>query len=250
MAYERPTNPAALDKAQKLSLLKDYVAHYEAAAAADRSILNRKLPRNAFSELLNKLGGLLLEESIRLAAEPGPVRDFLEANPLPHAMDKLLPDKFRTFCLALNALKQWVAAEQGATDRFLLGGEARDLCRAAASICIVTGAPLGTDIELHHPVRDGRPPIPVSTPGHDILEAQCSTPTDDPMETALLRLKREGKRKSWVMLKRGCLDLLGKPEAPTSRATASGSRTFARKASAATGWSYAEILDWLHAKGY
>ena len=249
MPYERPVNATALSKEQKLSLLRDYVRHYEIGAAHDRSVLNRKVRREEFAPLIDRIGELLLQESKRLSESPGPVHDFLEANPVPATMEKLLPRDFRVFCLALNALKQWVAAEQGATDGFLLGRTGRDLCRSVASKCIVTGELLGADVELHHPVRDGRPPLVLSSRGHDAVEGQLSAKSDDPVEAALIALNREGNR-SWAMLRRGCLDLLGRPAPSTSRASAAGARTFARKASEVSNLSYAEILSWLDAKGH
>ena len=61
-----------------------------------------------------------MDESRRMGESAGSVREFLNTNPLPPATAPLLTDEFRTFCLALNALKQWVAAEQAATDRYLV----------------------------------------------------------------------------------------------------------------------------------
>jgi hypothetical protein len=248
MTFTRPVNINTLSKEKKLALLKDYVSHYEREAAVDPTTLNRKVPREAFSELLDRIGGLLLQESKSMAIEHGPVYEFLDATPLPSSMEDLLPRDFRVYCLALNALKQWVSAEQAATDRFLLGGTAREICRSATSKCIVTGEPLGSDIELHHPVRDGRPPLPLSRHGHDMVEGQLSATSNDPVEAALISLKREGNR-SWAMLRRGCLDLLGKPQPVTSQAVAASSRTFARKAADASKLSYAQLIEWLDAKG-
>ena len=243
MPYNRPANPVALSKEQKVGLLRDLVSHYEVEAPLDPGALNRKVPREAFAGLLDRVGELLLQESKQLGEEPGVVHDFLEANPLPSSMGPLLPRDFRVFCLALNALKQWVAAEQAATDRFLLGGTARDLCRSAASTCLITGEPLGAEVELHHPVRDGRPPLPLSKRGHDTLEGQVSV-SEDPVESRLLALKREGNR-SWAMLRRGCLDLLGKTDPAASSTSAASSRSFARKAVEVSHLTYEQLLAWL-----
>jgi hypothetical protein len=38
--------------------------------------------------------------------------------------------------------------------------------------CLITGSALGQDSELHDPVRDGRPPIPLSKKGHASIEGQ------------------------------------------------------------------------------
>jgi hypothetical protein len=244
VAYNRPTNKQKLSKPEKLDLLKDYAEHYRHLIATDRKALNRKVPRESFRDLMDTLGEMLLTESAELAVKAGPVRKFLNDNRLPQSMKEKLPDKFRAFCLALNSFKQWVAAEQAATDRFLLGGNARDLCREAAKTCLVTNIALGQDIELHHPVRDGRPPIPLSKKGHDEIEGQVATVRNDPISMTLCALKSE-KNHSWAQLRRGCLDQLGRPEQWKSKASASGARAFAKKSAAAAGLGYEQILEWL-----
>lgn len=65
MAYQRPTNRLPLSRSEKLNLLKDYVRHYRQLVAADSTVLNRKVPREAFGELLDRLGEMLLTESAR-----------------------------------------------------------------------------------------------------------------------------------------------------------------------------------------
>ena len=249
MAYARPTNRLKLSRAQKLDLIKNYVEYYRRLIATDRSVLNQKVPRGAFADLLDRLGETLLTESAKLAEATGPIRTFLDANPLPPAMAKSLPDDFRVFCLALNSLKQWVAAEQAATDRYLLGGAARELCREAVKTCLVTDSALGHDSEFHHPVRDGRPPILLSKKGHASIEGQLASVGDDPIGRALWELRREGHR-SWAQLRRGCLDLLGHPVPWPSKASAAGARVFAKKAAEAAGVGCEQILEWLDNKGW
>jgi hypothetical protein len=239
MGYQRPKNGRSLSKAEKLALLAEYLEHCQGLVSLEPSALNLKVPREAFSDLLNHIGEMILRESARLAQTAGPVHDFLKHNPLPPGMAKLLPNEFRSFCLVLNALKQWVAAEQGATDRYLLGGNARNLCREAVQTCLVTGITLGKDAELHHPI---------SKRGHASIEGQLSSGTDDPIEQQLEQL-RKAKHQSWVGLRRGCLDLLGKPEASKSAGRASSDRTFARQASVTAKRSYEEILAWLDVRG-
>jgi len=248
MAYERPTNRSPLSKTEKLDLLKDYTQYYRHLAATDATVLNRKIPREVFGDLLDRLGAILLTESARLAEAAGPIRTFLDANPLPRGMAERLPDDFRVFCLALNSLKQWVGAEQAATDRYLLGGAGRELCRAAAETCLITGGALGPDGELHHPVRDGRPPILLSKKGHVSIEGQLPSAGDDAIGQALWALRRE-RNQSWAQLRRGCLELLGRPVPWPSRATAAGARAFAKKAAAAASVEYAQILEWMDNKG-
>lgn len=249
MAYKRPQPKAKLSKSERKEVLDRYYGEYREWAAKDPSCLNRKVPREAFENLLNRVGELLIEQAAVLTASPGSVREFLDENRLPPSVEGKLPDEFRAFALALNALKQWVVAEQAATDRYLMGGNARTECRVAADVCIVSGAPLTVGlVELHHPVRDGRPPIPVSKDSHARIEGQVSTPRDDSIRSVLLDLKRQGNR-SWIHLRRGCLDLLGEPVEHSTSSVASSSRTFARKAASATGMSYRELVSWLDASG-
>jgi len=85
--------------------------------------------------------------------------------------------------------------------------------------------------------------------GHATIEGQVSGKGEDPVETSLIALKREGNR-SWAMLGRGCLDLLGKPMSSNSPAGAASARTFARKAAEISRLSYTQLLSWLEEKGY
>jgi len=248
MRYERPRNRSSITKTERLSLLKEYSTAYEALAKAHPSALNRKISRDAFTEVLDVVGALLTERSVALAASPGPVREFLDSNPVPGKMAAFLPDSLRVFSLGLNSLKQWVVAEQAAMDRYLLGAQARELCRKAFGHCLVTGAELSASVELHHPIRDGRPPIPLSKKGHSLLEGQTANASEDPMEQVLVEL-RQKKDRSWKHLRRGCLDLLGRPEPWESKKSAADARAFARAAVAASGADYATILAWLEAKG-
>jgi hypothetical protein len=235
MMYQRPKRKVPLDNAQKQRLLKEYFAHYQDIPQRDSVALNVKIPREIFEPLLDQIGTLLLSYAASAVVSNPDIRAFLDKNPLPPALGDLLPDDFRAFCLALNALKQWVAAEQMATDRYLLGGTARQACQQAATTCVVTGQPFTDMLELHHPLRDGRPPIPVNKLAHAQLERQMSS-YSDPVYAQLVALKRAGNR-SWIMLRRGCLDLLGQLANHSTEAIASSSRTFARKAASQTNLS-------------
>jgi len=242
--YTRPANDKPLTPLEKKELLQAYFSHYESIAQQAADSLNVKLPRAAVADVLDQVGGLLLERSRQLALTPGPMREFLEATEPPECLRGRLPDEFRAFSLLLNALKQWVSAESAATDRFLLGGTARGQCRQMADHCLITGKHLErADIELHHPVRDGRPPIPLSKNGHDRIES-TSRDSTDPIESALREIKRQGNR-SWVMLRRGCMALAGEEAGQSTPAILASSKTFARKAKEATGLSYQALLQWL-----
>ena len=248
MGYERPENELPLSPKEKPVLLKQYFEYYRALYRENPSALNAKLPRDAFDDLLNELGEMLPAKSESLASIEGPVGTFLDENPLPPAINRHLPRKYRVFCLALNAIKQWVAAEQSATDRYLFGGASRKLCRAAADSCLVSGDYLGPDCELHHPVRDGRPAIPLSKHGHGLIEGQISSEGDDPIGQALSELRRVGNR-SWAQLRRGCLELIGQLEPGPAKRGAANDRAFARKAAVDANVNYQEILEWLDENG-
>jgi len=252
LAYIRPKSDITLSKEEKIELLREYYDYYKELTSKDINALNKKLPREALSSLLDNIGTILLEESKKLAEQDGPVKEFLKENPLPNHMDGLLPKDFRVFCLVLNALKQWVSAEQGATDRYLLGGTARETCRSIVTHCMVTREELGKDAELHHPIRDGRPPIILSKKGHSLIEGQSTSEYQDTEEEGtpydtLLKLKHSMNR-SWVQLRKGCLDLLGQPVEFTTQPVKNTSRAFAKKASEETGLTYRQLLDLLDDK--
>ncbi len=255
MAYIRPRMATPLTKPEKLELLSDYVASYHDLAASDPSTLNVKIERKVFDELLDEIGTLLVERSKQLASSPGPVLDFLQDHHPPGRLADLLPDEFRVFCLALNALKQWVSAEQAATDRYLLGGTARNTLRDIAQVCTITGQPLQrNEVELHHPVRDGRPPLPVSKTAHAALEGQSAWEQDEPDDASspeqLLRRLKRSRTWSWMMLRRGCLELLGQEANHTTPAVRGTSLTFARRAVVETGKDPTWIINFLDRSGY
>jgi hypothetical protein len=244
--YKRPRSSVVLSKPERRHLLEQYFANYRSIASENPALLNQKLPREVFKELLDVLGGVLLQQTRDIAARPGPIRDFLELNRLPPSLAQLLPPDFRTFCLALNALKQWVAAEQQATDRFLLGGNARDELRTIAASCIATGKSLNGDCELHHPVRDGRPPIPLCHEAHDAIEKQQSKAdaSSDPNFLRISNIRRESNN-SWRNLRKGCLDLLGNKVKHSTPAVGAGARAFARKVANTTGLTFEQIVEFL-----
>jgi len=245
MLYQRPRSGPIPTREARVKLLQSYFDHYRKVAKEDPMALNRKIPGEVFDNLLDQIGSLLLEKSSLLANEAGPVRDFLRENPLPHPLEGLLPEEFRVFCLSLNALKQWLAAEQAATDRYLLGGKAREECRLAATTCIVTGEPLDpSTVELHHPVRDGRPPIPLSKEGHKRLEGQVRSPPEDSTRAKILAIRKR-MNQSWRNLRRGCLDILGRVTSHSTSSVGASSRSFVRKVSRETGLTAEQILEWL-----
>ena len=256
MTYARLQNLRKLDKAEKVTLLKEYVEHCKKTVQEQGvESLNAKIPREVFAQILDALGELLQANASQLLKENLDVQAFLRANPLPPHMAALLPDEFRVFSLLLNALKQWVSAESAATDKFLLGGTARQSCRQAVKLCIVTGEELGNDAELHHPVRDGRPPILLSKKGHKIVErditasriaAQTAEAEDSSTEKQneqlwhKLQFLRSRRNQSWTQLREGCATLLmpGTPCRP-------GAKSFANVVIRETGKTPKEIMQLL-----
>lgn len=171
MAYIRPQPKQRISKEERNQLLQEYYLYYkELIHEQGIEALNLKIPREVFASVLDEVGSLLQERAAQLLSESEAVRQFLEKTPVPPSMASQLPEDFRVFALLLNALKQWVSAESAATDRFLLGGNARKECREVTNTCLVTGKEIGDDGELHHPVRDGRPPVLLSREGHNIIE--------------------------------------------------------------------------------
>lgn len=251
MSYTRPVNRHPVAPDEKPQLISDYVTYYEkiallATERGDYSELNVKLPKVAAEDLLRDIGALLNQAALK-AAKAGQVKDFLDRNPLPDSMKSHLPDEFRAICLLLNSLKQWVSAESLSTDRYLLGGTGREKLRAASSHCMITGSPLNK-VELHHAVRDGRPPIPLSPEGHRQVEESNVGITAPPLMLSLRELKAE-RTWSWKMLRDGCMSQLGEHIETRSKNALNTSRTFAKKAQTLTGLSFEQLIESLDESG-
>lgn len=251
MTYKRYKSEIALSKPEKLNLVSEYIDYYESLISEQGlDILNVKIPRGIFANILDEIGGVLIQKAVEMASEDGPVKEFLKANPLPPHMKELLPDDFRVFSLLLNALKQWVSAESQSTDRYLLGGTARATCREAVNKCIVTGDDLGENPELHHPIRDGRPPILISKKGHNLVEqnnqTSSSTSSDDDNNNDVwntIKEIRTKKNQSWTQLREGCNAIL-----TGSYNCRPGAKSFANVVIRDTGLSASYILEMLDNK--
>lgn len=249
MTYVRPRNAQSLKAEAKAELLKQYGDFYKTLVTRDPGELNKKLPREALAASIGRIGALIIEESQAIVADNAEVRQFLDENKLPAMMIPLLPDDFRVFSLLLNALKQWLGAEQAATDKYLLGSNARTSCRKMMATCLVTGEPLTGKIALHHPVRDGRPPIPLSEAGHQKIEKQTGSgepAEDDDIARVIGEIRKQGQ--SWAMLRRGCRIVLGLPPDGGSKNSNASAKSMARRAMAKTERTAQDLLDWMDEK--
>lgn len=246
MNYTRPKSDHKLSPDEKRVLLQEYFDYYHEVSITNPKRLNSKLPRSAFDDLLNEIGGLILEKVKILAFSENEVAQFLKDNPLPKHLEEYLPDEFRVYSLALNSLKQWLSAEQAATDRYIFGGTVRDQCKKLGNKCLVSG--ISADectIELHHPVRDGRPPIPLAKDVHSKIENPDFVKREQDKVMKIIRPIRLAGHRSWVMLKLGCELLLDIANTNKSKNVQSSSKTFAKKSSEATGLSYKKLLCWI-----
>jgi len=250
MPYQRPTLNLSLSKDEKITILREYFFYYQDVAEKDPEQLNVKIDRQVSGEILDSIGVFLVTKSKELSEKPGPFLEFLNQTSPPGKMKSLLPDEYRTFCLILNALKQWVSAEQAATDRAILGGTARQTCRSIATHCIVTGELFepGEKGHLHHPVRDGRPPILLSEGGHAVIEKQVAIAGLDTEWGIICEQKKKGNH-SWDRLRNGCKAHLGEDVKFSTKNIASTSKSFAKKVHDLTGMSYQQILDEINNRG-
>lgn len=248
MAYKRFENKKPITKQEKVELLAEYIDYYKNLIAEKGSgELNVKIPRDVFEPILDKIGVILVEAS-REASREGQVKKFLDDHQLPPHMRDLLPDEFRAFSLLINALKQWVSAESAATDRYLLGGTARQTCRDITTNCIVTGEAIGPDAELHHPVRDGRPPILLNKRGHTLIEQGNYKHYEEGQDATaeiweMIKKIRTEKHMSWVQLREGCNAI-----STGSNSCRPGAKSFANRIIRDTGLSTDKIVVLLNSK--
>ena len=242
MAFKRYQPEKSLSKDEKVSLMAEHMLYCERLYKNDISALDVKIPREVFATTLDKIGTLLKNEAKSLSTTVNDLSIFLKDNPLPPHLEAHLTDEFRAFCLLLNGLKQWVSAESAATDRYLLGGKAREICREAVCKCIITGEELGDGAELHHPLRDGRPPILISKEGH-ILISQNSQNDDNDVDWQTIKELRRKSNMSWKQLREGCNAI------STHEQCRPSAKTFANKCIKATSKTPREIVELLNSRG-
>jgi hypothetical protein len=148
-----------------------------------------------------------MAEAKRMSDNDSVIREFLERNKLPECLGAALTPEIRTFALMLNALGQWTTAEKLAMDRFLFSGDVRKELRSLSDTCPVCPEEFDPKTaELHHPVRDGRPPILLSKKGHELIEGLVNISPDDLVAHALVDHRKASRRRySWRSLRVGCL---------------------------------------------
>ena len=209
--YQRYKAAQKFEGGNRRKALQEYIDHYARIAVASPDLMNQKLPRTTFLKVLDEIGALLQRRASEMATSDPDMIDFLERNTLPPCLGVALTRKVRAFSLLLNSLKQWTVAEQSAIDRFLISGSVRAELRDLAQSCPI--APESFDkekTELHHPVRDGRPPIPLSKKGHETVEGIVAIEPNDQAGKRLVAHRKESSRSySWRSLRFGCLMDLG-----------------------------------------
>jgi hypothetical protein len=232
-------------QAKRLALA-GYIKHYAEIAKAHPQLLNQKLPKRVFDAVLNQVGALLQQCAREMSTQEGELKDFLARNLVPAGLGNGLTDEIRAFCLILNSLRQWSVSEQLAMDRLLLSGNVRKELRELYTICPV--APDDADtakVELHHPLRDGRPPIPLSKRGHDIVEGILVLEESDRAGAALVAFRRDHGPMSWKRLRIGCMDLIGNAPEGMKPSYLTNARSWARKAKRITKLEETPILAFL-----
>jgi hypothetical protein len=247
MSFKSIPSIKKLKQNDKKAVMTDYLLYYEKLYNENEDLLNIKIEREIFKKVIDKIENIIFEEAKFLLIDNQEIQTFLANNPIPPMLVEYLSDEFRVYSLLLNSLKQWITKESSRTDHFLLGSKARKICRAASSNCIVTRGELGENPELHHPIRDGRPPILLSKEGHELVEKnfrerKSSRPKlnkkDADMIAIIERLKKE-KNQSWVQLREGL------SESDNCRESA---KSFAKKVIRETGLSKDEIIGLLNRK--
>ncbi len=252
-----PSPPKPWPASDRDRMAREYVAHYETLAEKGLTELAPKLSRNAFDHFLSGVGQILVEESARLVSSDSELKRFLERNPLPPCIKGQLANEFRAYALLLHALNQWVVVRKLEIDCALVGGSpkiARNRLRRSATVCMVAKTPLAkVRVELHHPVRDGRPPIPLSPEGHKRVDGVMVLDEDDHHGRSIVSLRNQGKLGSWIALRTGAVleqgagvDFAGRKN---PKSFAYHCKLVARRAMSTTGFTAAELLSWLDRYG-
>lgn len=244
--YSRYKASEKLEGDERRAALKEYVEHYARIAKSQPELLNQKLPRSNAEDILSEIGGLLQRRAKELSQDKGPVQDFLDQNPVPACLGDSLTEEVRCFSLILNALSQWCASEKQAMDRFLLSGNVRKELKSLYTVCPVSPEDRNSNnVELHHPLRDGRPPVPLSKMGHNKIEGLSILHPEDTVAHQIVDFRKQYSSMSWRRLRVGCRVLLGEAPQDLSKAYIADSRGKANKAKRETGLTESQILGFL-----
>lgn len=254
MPFTPPKPSSKVPVADKEKALKAYIEFYREAARRNPESLRVKLKRSHLQPFLDEIGEHVAGLAKQIGDVKGPesehgraVQQFLEDNPIPGDIGKYLNLELRAYAILVHGLHQWAVGQSLATDRWVISGNARDTFRACTDRCVVTDEPFGTEeIELHHPARDGRPPIPVSAKGHKIADDVFDP--QDPKGKMLVALKKR-LRYAWSVIWQGCKIELGQPvdlnsyKNPKGRKSAvvARARQFSKEAST----SFEDIRRWI-----
>lgn len=262
------TSPAAsfirVEKVQTntAAALAEYVDFYKAlqptppvTEEAEQQFLSQlsvKLDRSIVAQFQDLIGGLIQQEARRLAM-PGSldtdaqqVQLFLTEHPLPAGLAAHLPDEYRIYSLLLNVVKQFISREQPHTDSHVFGNSYKKQAKQAFAHCLVSGEKLGADVEWHHVLRDGRPPIPLTKIGHQRVDRSARERIlgGDKVYEVLRKVKK-GRNVSWKQLRNACEHSIASGKGNTAW------RRDAQKAlqDASLPHDDQAILDWLNEHG-
>jgi hypothetical protein len=251
MAFEPPKPAAKIPPDEKDRYLDPYFAYYAEVAQKNPKELRLKIPRAVLQPYLDVIGSNLhdlakgIANSSDTSNPANEIRTFLKDHPIPGEIGKHLTGEMRSYALLIRALLNWCVGQSLFIDRWVISGNARKTLRSRSATCIVTGNPLKQgEVELHHPARDGRPPIPVSKKGHKIADDVFDP--QDPLGKRLVELRRQ-RQYSWKLIWQGCLVELDQPVdlseygAGREKTSATAARWFARQ----TELPVQEILNWI-----
>jgi hypothetical protein len=243
MAYKGPKPGKSPRPEDEEQLLQEFFDFCEQSYADDPKALSIKLPRTEFAAALNRIEKLIKSEATKLTKDKR-MQAFLKMAALPPGLVPFLPDEVRVYCLLINALKQWVSSQSLATDGIIFGGNLRKRVRASAKQCVVSGETLTYQaVELHHVVRDGRPPIPLSHKGHSKVDRQFRPELTDEVGCALAKLRKE-KNTSWKDVLAAIEHESGFAVGTTSRHTKLGEAVLETTCKSAS-----ELLEWAEESG-
>lgn len=254
MPFEPPKPTSKISPTEKQKVLTEYIEHYRGLAQTHPDLLRIKLRRSQIQPFLDEIGEHVLRLAKQIGTEAGAatehgqaVRQFLESNPIPGTVGQFLTMELRAYALLVHGLHQWAVGQSLATDRWVISGNARHALRSSTDRCVVTNEPFGEEpIELHHPARDGRPPIPVSKKGHKIADEVFDP--QDPQGRLFVAVKKK-LRFSWRSIWQGCRVSLDLPVSFEAHANPDGRRTAAvaraRRFARETAAPMEGVLEWI-----
>jgi energy-converting hydrogenase A subunit M len=203
--------------------------------------LDNSLLEGLFDHIEQMIISFIKEEGLKNEQ----ILKYLDSNPLPIMLEDALPTQDRIYYAIFAALRDIATQKVREVETTIFATSYKKHCLSIFNQCIITKEPLNKfNFYLQPAVRDGRPPVPISTKGLMVLDRLAGNKIYDPLHPIEQHRNSfpEGKRYTWRLLYNGCLLMLG---FNLEYANSEEAKKIARRVERDTKMNFQEIIEYL-----